>query len=46
MGPAFALEDKSLADKKSAQVTVIDGEKAFPVGEQDLRHTEAHYDPE
>lgn len=47
MGPAFAEEDKSLADKKQAQITVLDGEKVYGAGEQtDLRQTEAHFDPE
>ncbi|KAL8283995.1 hypothetical protein RQP46_005108 [Phenoliferia psychrophenolica] len=46
MGPALAEEDKSLGEKKAAQITVLDGEKAFPQGEYDLAHTEEHYDPE
>ncbi|KAL8290629.1 hypothetical protein RQP46_002887 [Phenoliferia psychrophenolica] len=45
-GPALAEEDKSLGEKKAAQITVLDGEKAFPQGEYDLTQTEEHYDPE
>ncbi|KAK4699189.1 proton-dependent oligopeptide transporter, POT family, partial [Phenoliferia sp. Uapishka_3] len=46
MGPAFALEDKSLASKKHAQVAILDGEQVYAEGEQALRQTEDHYDAE
>ncbi|KAL8286135.1 hypothetical protein RQP46_004623 [Phenoliferia psychrophenolica] len=46
VGPAFAEEDKVLAEKKAAQVAIRDGEKVFAVGEEDLHHTEDHFDPE
>ena len=47
MGPAFAAEDLSLAEKKHAQATVVDDEKVYANGEEtDLRQTEAHFDRE
>ena len=46
MGASFAEEDQSLADKKTAQIIVRDGEKAFSDHKEDLNHTEDHFDPE